>query len=76
MLPDKLNILRISEEKAIFSLFKSALRKELFVEEIFNLQEQIRTTVHPVQRNPVNEKMKDNMEINKELCLINFHIHP
>jgi hypothetical protein len=47
-----------------------------FVEECLNLQEQIPTTVQPVQRNPANEKMKDNMEINKELCLINLHIHP
>ena len=47
-----------------------------FVEEFLNVQEQIPTTVQPVHRNPVNEEMKDNMEISEELSLRDLHIDP
>ena len=66
-----------SQKKKKLSFYSNLHRgMNSFVEECLNLQEQIPTTVQPVQRNPANEKMKDNMEINKELCLINLHIHP
>ena len=47
---EKYNTLPMSEEKQIISLFRSAMSMDNFVEEFINMQEQISTTVQPIQR--------------------------
>ena len=47
-----------------------------WVEEFLNLQEQVNTTIQPVNRNPVQEENKDNMDINEEITLRDLYIDP
>ena len=73
---EKVNTLPLSEEKEIISLFKSAMSMDSWVEEFLTLQEQIDTTVQPLNRNPVLEEVKNNMEINEEINLRELYIDP
>ena len=70
---DKCNTLPISEEKAIISLFRTAMNMDSFVEEFMNLQEQNATAVQPVIRNEPTTEQKDNMEVTTDLELQNLY---
>ena len=73
---EKANTLPLSEEKEIISLFRSAMGMDSWVEEFLNLQEQVNTTIQPVNRNSVQEESKDNMDINEEITLRDLYIDP
>ena len=73
---DKCNTLPISEEKAIISLFRTAMNMDSFVEEFVNLQEQNATAVQPVIRNEPATEQKDNMEVTTDLVLRDLYVDP
>jgi len=73
---DKCNTLPIQEEKAIISLFRTAMNNDSFVEEFVNLQEQNATTVQPVIRNETITEQKDNMEVTTDLMLRELYVDP
>ena len=60
---DKCNTLPISEEKAIISLFRTAMNMDSFVEEFMNLQEQNATAAQPVIGNKPTTEQRDNMGV-------------
>ena len=73
---DKCNTLPISEEKAIISLFRTAMNMDSFVEEFMNLQEQNATAVQPVIRNEPTTEQRDNMEVTTDLVLRDLYVDP
>ena len=73
---DKCNTLPIHEEKAIVSLFRTAMNNDSVVEEFVNLQEQNGTAVQPVIRNETTTEQRDNMEVTMDLMLRELYIDP
>ena len=73
---DKCNTLPISEEKAIVSLFRTAMNMDSFVEEFVNLQEQNITAVQPAIRNQPATEQKEDMEISTDLVLRELYVDP
>ena len=73
---DKCNTLPISEEKAIVSLFRTAMNMDSFVEEFVNLQEQNATAVQPIIRNETTTEQRDNMEVTTDLALRDLYVDP
>ena len=64
---DKCSTLPIFEEKAIISLFRTAMNMDSFVEEFVNLQEQNATAVQPIIRNETTTEQRDNVEVTTDL---------
>ena len=73
---DKCNTLPISEEKAIVSLFRTAMNMDSYVEEYVNLQEQNIPAVQPIVRNQPTTEQKEDMEITTDLVLRDLFVDP
>ena len=72
---EKYNTLPIQEEKAIISLFRTAMNNDSYVDEFVALQEQNATAVQPVIRNETITEEKD-MEVTTEMELRNLYVDP